>query len=344
MNNQLIEKIITANNLPCPQFTYDNPVLDRNVAKALSKSFVKILNLSQTNSKVNNNLRLSILENIRKMCQVEPENHIKIDENLTTLLLEFYEKVYKDSTTNTESVEKSLEAFLIRNFKDKNLSSSHNSQLNPEVVQALVNLNQTGAYLEVLLNDVIHWNSTETKNIRILINDLWASDSISTMSHTAEDISIKMRPEIEKCLLEKCHTILTETNPNVEGMFISDASLKKIVKTASNLANCFQICCGVLNYLFIMTNFDTNIERFVQTFIESVRESRSSNAFSVLYPTHLSHIIVLLDIDLLKLPPSLQNIYIESTNKYLSEIKLQSINDFVMLLSHFPQWFDIYFQ
>lgn len=344
MNNQLIEKIITANNLPCPPFTYDNPVLDRNVAKALSKSFVKILNLSQANSKVNNNLRLSILENIRKMCQVEPENHIKVDENFTTLLLEFYEEIIKETTpTDIDSTEKSLDAFLIRNLKDMNLSSSHKSPLNPEVVQALVNLNQNGVYLDALLKDIIHWNSTTTENIRIL-NDLWTSDCVSTVSQTAEDVYIKLKPDIEKCILEICHNILNEADPNIDVMFNSDAALKNVVKKASNSANCFQICSGVLNYLFLMTNYDKKIEKFVLMFVQQVKENCSCNAFSVLYPAHLSHIVVLLDIDMVELPESLQSRYIESTNKYLSEIKSKWNNDFIMLMSHFPQWFDIYFQ
>ncbi|KAJ8709728.1 hypothetical protein PYW08_009732 [Mythimna loreyi] len=344
MNKQLIEKIITANNLPCPQFTYENPVLDRNVAKALSKSFVKILNLSQTNSKVNNNLRLSILENVRRMCQVEPENHIKVDENYTNLLLEFYEQIIKDSApTNNDSTERSLDAFLVRNLKDMNLSSSQKSTLNPEVVQALVNLNQNGMYLNALLKDIIHWNSTETQNIRIL-NDIWTSDCVSTVSQTAEDVSIKLKPDIEKCILEICHNIFNEADPNIDVIFSSDAVLKNLVKKASKSANCFQICCGVLNYLFVMTNFDTNIQMFVQMFVQHVKEYCSLNEFSILYPTHLSHIVVLLDIDLVDLPQSLQNSYIESTIMYLSEIKTKLYNDFIMLLCHFPQWFDIYFQ
>lgn len=344
MNNQLIEKIITANDLPCPQFTYENPVLDRNVAKALSKSFVKILNLSQANSKVNNNLRLSILENIRKMCQVEPEKHVKIDENFTTLLLEFYQEIIKDSSpTCNESIEKTLDAFLIRNLKDMNISSSQKSPLNPEVVQALINLNQNGMYLDTLLKDVIHWDGTATKNIRIL-NDLWTCDTINTVSHTIEDVSIKLKPEIEKCILEICHSILNEADLDIEGRFISIAALKHLVKMVSNSASCFQICCGILNYLFIITNFDIRIQLFIQIFIRHVKNACSLDSFSVLYHMHLSHIVVLLDINVIDLPSSLENIYVESTNKYLSEIKSKSNNDFIMLLSHFPQWFDIYFQ
>lgn len=275
------------------------------------------------------------------MCQVEPENHLKVDENFTTLLLDFYEQIVKDSRTVTiDSTERNLDAFLIRNLKDMNLNSIYKSSLNPEVVQALINLNKNGVYLDAILKDIIHWECTETKNARIL-KDLWVTDSVNMSANTAEDISIKLKPEIEKCVLEICYRILNQKGPNIEGMFNSE-TVKNLIIKASNSSNCFQICCGVCNYIFIMTNFDRKIQTFIQLFIERVKDRCSCNTLSVLYPTHLSHIIVLLDIDAAKLP-MLPNSYIETTKKYLSKIKGKSKNDFIMLLSHFPQWFDCYY-
>lgn len=345
MNNQLIEKIITANNLPCPEFTYENPVLDRNVAKALSKSFVKILNLSQRNSKVNNNLRESILENIRKMCQIEPENHLKVDENITSVLLEFYEQnMTKDSrTSDSDSTEKILDAFLIRNLKDMSINSSYNTPFKPEVVQALINLNRNGLYLDILLKDIVHWDCTENKNIRIL-RDIWSSDYVNSTSNKTDDVSIKFKAEIEKVLLEICHHIMGETDSNIDVMFMSDKSLKNLVKKCSESANCFQICCGILNYLFIMTNFDKKFQIFVQTFIRHVKENCLYITFAVLYPIHLNPTVILLDIELELLPSILQNDYVQNAKKYLNELGSKSENELIMLLSHFPQWFDIYFK
>ncbi|CAH1641479.1 unnamed protein product [Spodoptera littoralis] len=344
MNNQLIEKIITSNNLTCPRFIYENPALDKNVAKALSKSFVKILNLSQAqqNSKTSNNLRQSILENIRKMCRVEPEKHVKVNEDLTAILLEFYEQINKNSTqTGIESTQRDLDAFLVRNLKDMNINSNHpKSQLNPEIVQALLNLNQNGIYHNELLKDIIHWNVTDNKNIQILKN-LWASDSVCTQPSIAEDISIKFKTGIEKCLLEISYSILNDKDLNIDSIYNSNTDLKDLVNKASFSANCFQICYSILNYLFIMTNFDPRIQQFIQIFIENVKNS-SSNQFSLLYPAHLSHIVVLLDTKIEELAPSIQKDFIESTNKFLSSLKCR--NDLIMLLSHYPQWFDVYYK
>lgn len=342
MNNQLIEKIITSNNLPCPQFIYENPVLDRNVAKALSKSFVKILNLSQAqqNSKTSNNLRQSILENIRKMCRVEPENHVKVNEDLTAILLEFYEQINKNTTsTNSESTQRELDAFLVRNLKDMNINSNHKSQLNPEIVQALINLNQNGIYRNELIKDIIHWNVTDNKNIQIL-KDLWASDSVCTQPSIAEDVAIKFKIGIEKCLLEISYRVLNDKDLDIESIYESNTNLKDLVIKASYSANCFQICCSILNYLFINTNFNPRLQTFVQIFVQSVKNN-SCNKF-VLYPAHLSHIVVLLDTNIEELAPSIQKDFIESTKKFLLSLKCR--NDLIMLLSHYPQWFDVYYK
>ncbi|CAH0597704.1 unnamed protein product [Chrysodeixis includens] len=346
MNNQLIEKIITANDLPCPELIYENPVLNKKVAKALSKSFVKILNLSLRSTTVNNNLRLSILENIRKLCQIEPDNHIKIDENFTSLLLEFYEENIRQSrNSNFDSTAKSLDAFLIRNLKDTSIVSRHEPQTNPEILQALINMNQDGIYLETLLQDIIHWSPTEKRYSQIL-KDLWSNgnfNELKTKSENNNDLSIKLKPEIEKNILEICHEILNETDFDIENIFYSDNTFKNLVQKSSESSQCFQICCSVLNYLFIMTNFDTRLQTLVQMFVKHVKDSCSLLSFSVLYPAQISHLVVLLDIDLKSLPVSLGSKYIDSTKKYLKELNSESENDLIMLLSHFPQWFDIYF-
>ncbi|CAB3227686.1 unnamed protein product [Arctia plantaginis] len=177
MNNQLIEKIITSNNEPCPEFTFENPLLDKNVAKALSKSFIKILNTTEPNSKVKNNLRLSILEKLRKMCQIEPENHMKIDENVTSMLVEAYEQ--KDSSTDNDGTGKILDEFLVRNMKDMNINSSHSTSISPEVLQALINLNGNRGNLNTLYKDIIHWDSMDKKNMHIL-KDLWLNVSMQS--------------------------------------------------------------------------------------------------------------------------------------------------------------------
>lgn len=342
MNNQLIEKIITSNDLPCPKFIYENPVLDKTVAKALSKSFVKILNLSLRSSTVNNNLRLSILENIRKLCQIEPENHMKIDENFTSLLLQFYEENIRESrNSNSEAADKSLDAFLIRNLKDTSIVSRYEPTTNPEILQALINMNQNGIYLEILLRDIIHWSPAEKKNSHML-EDIWSNDILDT-SESNNDLSIKLKPKIEKCLLDTCNEILNESNLDIEKVFNCNHSLKKLVKKSSESSHCFQICCSVLNYVFTMTNFNSRLQKTVQMFVKQVKDNCTLPTFSVLYSAQLSHLVVLLDIDIHSLPVKIQSNYIDSTKKYLLELNSVCENDLIMLLSHFPQWFDIYF-
>lgn len=62
----------------------------------------------------------------------------------------------------------------------------------------------------------------------------------------------------------------------------------------------------------------------------------------MLYPAHLSHIVVLLDTNIEELAPSIQKDFIESTKKFLLSLKCR--NDLIMLLSHYPQWFDVYYK
>ncbi|CAG4978765.1 unnamed protein product [Colias eurytheme] len=333
MNPQLIEKVIKSNKETiCPEFTYSNPLLDQNVTKALSKSFVKIL-ASEQNTNVNNNLRLSILENIRKICRIEPENHIKFNEDHTELLTDFYRKHIHDTSINSSNdIEKELNAFLIRNFKELTINSSHNSHVNPEVVQALINLN-CEAKASSLTDNLIHWNANDIQS-KTLLNNLWNQSSGNSKIN---DIVIKNKPEIEELLLTTSLKLLEGTNDGTE---LSNQQYERLFKTCAIAPYCFQICIDILNLLFVSTNFDVKIHDFIKLFISKVKMNCSEYAISYLYPTHLNHVVVLLDVDFNELPSPIKEEYVATAVKYLNDVRTQSESDFILLLSHFPQWFN----
>ncbi|KAM3960682.1 uncharacterized protein ACR2FA_005273 [Aphomia sociella] len=229
MNNQLIEKVIKSNNGECPKFTYKNPVLDRNVARALSRSFVKILRISDQNPSINNNLRQSILENIRKMCKIEPADHLNVDESDVECLTELYQKRILESTSATQSTEKQLDAFMLRRFMDKNIDPLYESTVNPEIIQALINLNKSGVYLDILSKDIIHWNM-RNGNYMSILRDLWNDKLPGEFgSKICDDIAIKMKSEIEKLLLEISYTILTERDIEMDCIFANNIDILEYI-------------------------------------------------------------------------------------------------------------------
>lgn len=341
MNNKLIEKVIQTNIGVCPDLFYKNPVLDRQVAKALAKSFVKILRLSEQNSTVHNNLRISILENIRRICVIEPTAHIPVDENLTAALSELY--INQTQFLSKNSTDRDLDAFLMKKYKTINVSSQFESTVNPEIVQALLNLNENGVYLEILAKDIVHWD-TNKGNFLNIIKDLWKTDEVDKcVENMYDDLAIKMKPEIEKILLNVCHDILQNENVDLDDIF-SNSNLEPLIKRCSVSSECFQICTGALNFIFIVTNYDFRLQTFIPAFINKVKMYCQKVTFSVLYPLHVNHIVVMLDIRINVLPEQLRISYITPTLKYMKELREKSEHDFIMLLSHFPQWFDIYFQ
>lgn len=348
MNNQLIEKVIMSSNDYCPELIYDNPLLDREVAKALSKSFVKILNLSKQNPQSNNNLRLSVLENIRRMCQIEPENHVQVDESMTELLSEVYQKHIdsniSDSPDNTDKV---LDAFLLKKMKELGLHPNFESSQNPEILQALLNLNDNKEHLYALYKEVIHWNVGNKKYMNVL-RHLWNNNFDNyfdtSLGPTHNDISLKMKLEIEKFILEECYNLLSNRNMNIENCLSRNNSLCKLIKTCSVSPICFQISSSILNFIFIKTNFNAQIQKFISIFILDVKSNCNNIAFSTLYPIHLSNIVLLLDIELAEMPLHIKSQYIKSTIDNLKEIHESSENEFILLLSHFPLWFDIYYE
>lgn len=351
MNKQLIEKVIKSNSEQCPELVFSNPVLDRATATALSKSFVKILHVSNQNSNINNNLRLSILENVRKMCIVEPENHLKVDENIVQLLKEVYHDHIQNKSMKEDSTEKQLDAFLVRRFMESGISSKFESSQNPEILQALINLNGKGVYIQALSNEFIHWNVNNPKFLSV-IKDLWNNNLIEDadtksqnkdiLDANFDDISIKMKNEIEKLLLEISHNVLINSDHEIENQFTNPA-VTNIVKKSSISPNSFRMCCGILNFIFIMTNFDLRIQSFITSFVQHVKDVCPQKTISVLYPIHLSSAALLLDFAINNMPPQLKKSYSEYAVKNLNNVHKKSENDLIMMLSHFPQWFDIYF-
>lgn len=335
MNNQLLEKLIKYSSETCPPLNLDNPLLDINVSQALSNSFVKILEDSRENSNVNSNLRQSVLENIRRLCTTEPENHVRVTEDYAELISELYQNKFKDSF----SVDKMLDEFLLKKSIEGNINSRFEYSMSPESIQALINLNDSGN-LDVLSKEIIHWNAKNEKYKTILKN-LWDHNLLNLNKEGIDSLSIKMKPEIEKTVLEQSLKGLENRDMDLDEIF-SENSFDNIIKTSAKSPICFQICISTLNCLLIGCIFDDQILSIIQRFIIEVKKFFSY--ISTLYPIHLSSAVVLMDIDFTGMPEDIKGKYIHHAITYIQNVHKESKNDLIMLLSHYPQWFDIYFQ
>lgn len=336
MNNQLIEKLIKYSSDTCPAFNYENPLLDINVSQALAKSFVKILQDSRENTNVNINLRRSVLENIRKLCTIEPENHIKLTDDFTQVISESYHNKLKDFPC---VVDKMLDEFLIMRSPEGNINSRFENCLSPESIQALLNLDDKES-LDVLSKDIIHWNAENEKYYSVL-KDLWNNNLSNLSKESIDHLCIKIKPEIERIILEQSLHILESRDLDLDEIF-SVNSFANIIKTCAVSPICFQICIGSLNCLLVACNFDNKILALIQKFIRQIKENCVH--ISTMYPIQLSSAIVLLDIDFTGLPKNIKDKYIEHAVQYIENVHKQSENALILVLSHYPQWFDIYFQ
>lgn len=345
MNNQLIAKVIKYNSKSSTDFVYDNPLLDRNMARSLAKSFVRILSVSSQGASVCNNLRLCVLENIRKLCQSQPDaQHKQLDDNVAAILTQFYDEHMKDLKQN-DAIERKLDAFLIRKMKDMSINSRFESQLNPEVIQALINLNCQGVYLEKLSADIIHWDQKSDKHFK-LMKDLWTDDDsieIFLGTQAMDNVSIKMKAELERVLLEISLFILRNPESNIQELISSNEEILNLIKKCSVSVDCFQMTTGILNFIFITCNFDLKIQEFIPAFVREIKALMQHHEFMMLYPQHVSPLVILLDTDLETLPDSYKESCTNSCLHFLKKLHDESEHDLILMLSHYPQWFDVYF-
>lgn len=335
MNNQLIEKLIKYSSDTCPPFDFENPLLDVNVSRALAKSFVKILQDSRENSTLNTNLRRSVLENIRKLCTTEPGNHMKITDDFVQLISEAYQNKLKDSQSD---IDKMQDEFLIKQYLGGNIQSRFENSVSPESIQALLNFNDRGSF-DALSKDLIHWNAKDDKYYNVL-KDLWNNNLSNLSKEAINNLCIKMKPDIEKIVLQQSLKVLESEDFNMDEIFSAN-SFDNIIKTCRVSPICFQICSGILNSVFIGCNFDNKILTFIQRFIKCVRENVLY--ISTLYPVDLSTTIILLDIDFTGMPKYIKDKYVEHSITYIEKLHKESENTLILVLSHYPQWFDIYF-
>lgn len=332
MNNQLIEKLIKYCSDTCPPFKYENPLLDVNVSRALAKSLVKILQDSSEDSVVNVNLRRSVLENIRKLCTVEPESHIKLTDDFNQVISVSYQKKLDNSPF---AVDKMLDEFLIKNTLEGNISSRFQNSISPESIQALLNLDI--GMLDVISKDMIHWDTNNEKYYNVL-KDLWNHNLSNLSKESINILCIKVKPEIERIVLEQSLSVLE--NKDLEEVF-SVNSFENVVKTCAISPICFQICIGTLNRVLIACNLNNNILAFIQKFICQVK--KNCLFISTLYPLQLTSAVIFLDIDLTVMPQNVKDKYVEHALQYIEKVHKQSEYDLILVLSHYPQWFDIYF-
>ncbi|CAH2096952.1 unnamed protein product [Euphydryas editha] len=346
MNFQSIEYLSRLSSEISPETQYLNPLLDKNEATLLSKTCIKLLNYSEENKNVK--VREGILEGIRKICKIEPDDHVKVDENLTEFLITYYEKLFEGTkSSHINGIDKKLDAFLIRKSKEISIKPSFQQTMNPAVVQALTNLNVKVEYQEALVQDIIHWNQDD-KICMKFIKDQWNSVKTRNLSESNKCTnfinvcSLKIKTEIEKLLLDITYELLH--NDNVEPELILKKKCDTLLANCSVSPECFQICISILNTLFLMNNFHYKIDKFIVIFVETVKFQCSVKVFASLYPTHLTHIVTLLDITLSILPTSLRLNYIQISTNYLKKLQKQSETDLILLLSHFPHWHSYYFK
>lgn len=339
MNTNLIIKVIKTNGDVCPDLLYNNPLLDKTVTRALSKNFVNILNVSRDNSNFNKNLRHSLLTYIRNVCQVQPKEHIKTDENVMNLVNDVYLRALESKSQNLKETDKCLDIFLIKEMKSMGINSIFDcDNADMEVIQALMNLNEHSTKIEFIYEHILHWNLTD-KNLKVL-NKLWNEDC-SSKDWILDSISIKIKSTIERILLNKCHEIISQSNSiNLDEIF-EDTDLNDLGRKCSKSPHCFQICYGILNSVFMKTNFNLQLAKFINCFILKIKHNCVITVSS-LYHKHLRHIVIILDTDLNKLPCGLQERYSDFGLKYLMELHDQSEDELIMLLSHYPRWFEIY--
>lgn len=336
MNTDIIEKLIKLNDETCPGFSYTNPLLDKNVTRAVSKSLVKTLYKSNQIGR-KQNVRATLLQTIRNMCKTAPEGHVEIDEDLTEVLTSFYAKQMTKAAS--KNIDKQLDAFLIRKSKFTNINTRYESNVNPEVVQALLNLKENIVFSEEIDKEIIHWNLKDQKAETVLQN-LWSED-INHGTTFYDSISIKLKSKLENVLLIHLHKILENQISDTGSLFI-DSELASLVKSCALSAECFQICTSILNSIFITTNFNNFVHKFVVSFVQNVK-LESKTPLSVLYPVNLSNMVTILDVNLDDLPHSLKERYVKLGKDNLKTIHNNSENCLIMLLSHFPVWFNIYF-
>lgn len=345
MNVQLIENLIISNNEPCPELTYSNPLLDKDVTLALSKSFIKILNISKENS--NEKLRHTVLENIRNTCKIEPNDHLEVDEDATELLIAYFEKLNKETENSCgDNLKKMLDAFLIR--MENTIRSSVKCPITPEVVQALLNLNNKIKNQDALVQNIIHWNQDDQKCMKFL-KDHWKCYKNLKFSEDdkykqfLDDASIKISSEIEKLLLDIACEILNDDNVDIDEILNKNVN-KTLIEISAISKECFQICISILNTLFIMNNFHFKIQELILVFLKKVKLECKLLTTAVLYPTHLNYIAVLLNIDIDIMTTEIRTIYSDVVNKYLSQVQKRSETELILMLSHFPQWSSVYFK
>lgn len=325
MNPHLIEKVIKTYNDSCPELLYSNPLLDAAVTKALSKSFVRVLT-SKQNTNVHKNLRLSVLKNICKICKIQPEGHLKVHQNHIEVLLDVYKDVVFSNSSVSET-DQLLSAFLLKTLIGVNVKSCDSFKVNPEVIQAILNLDSSNH--TILSEYIIHLNTSDIRCFNLL-NNLWKQNIQSA------NVVIKIKPQIETILLSLCVKILTNRTIDVSEELKEDC-YQNLLCTSAKVANCFQICCSILNSVLTCTNFDSRILEFVYYYIKNVKIHCEDYSFPSLYSANLSHIVVLMDIELNNVPGCFKEEYIKETVGFLKEIEGSS--NFTMLISHFPQWF-----
>lgn len=340
MNTNLIQKIIKSQNNSCPKFNYENPLLDIKVARVLSKSMVKILNKCNQNTNINLKLRHCILENVRKVCQNQPDGHVHLDDNIIEILLHSYnEELNYKNKDNEEDYNKHLDEFLINKLQDMHINSNFIQAQKPEVVRALLNLQEDGFNYDKLKADIIHWDSNSVESLSVL-NDIWTNPKL-TDSKLIDNICIKLIPFIEHQLLEITTELLKNKIVATNEILLRD-NVKNLVNKCSISSNCFQICCKILNTLFVKSNFSVNIQKFIEEFIRDIY-CICDRKITSLYPKSLQSLVLKLNIDIAKILESVRDVYVESALQSLGKLYEISKYDTIMLLSHYSQWFDLFF-
>lgn len=332
MNNNTIRKIIKINNNSCPEFIYDNPLLDGDIARVLAKSVIKII--QNPENKVNNKLRHCVLTTIRQTCQNKTEGHEILSDNIVEVLLRCYRQSIEDKETFTDDeILKCLDSHLKITFQDMPIASVTDLHHSPEVTQALLNLSDDKT-LGNKLKDMVYYYGSDNA----IIKSIWNSKLSIADAKLIDEIVIKFLPSIEKELLKIGINLLSTSDCDLNEVLTSN-SFDNLLNKCSISSTAFQIFSKITNYMFINSNYNMKIQQFIQMCIKNIKLQNAHIAS--LYPCPLQSLVLKLDIEVNDIPSALADVLINPVIFSMDTLRSSSEHDFIMLLTHYSQWFDL---
>lgn len=326
--NNVVERIIKLNNGSCPEFTYDNPLIDKDVARALSRSVIKVIT-NPEHDIVNAKLKSSILINLHEICLNKTKEHVPVNDHIVEEILRSF--VSESESDDNENIGKKLDLFLMNNLKNIKIKSKYKARYNPETVQALLNL---GSNVEWLKDDFLLWD--EGTDSRVVFKNIF--NERITDRHMIDNMSVCNTSFIEKIILTKTTELLSEDVDSEE--ILSSQDFLNLINKSSVSPKCFQITTNILNHVLIKSEFNVKLLKLIRQFILKIKSL--NNNIPILYPKSIQPLVLLLDMDVDDIPSQLMRFMTEPVFKSLNNLHVTNKHDLILILSHYPVWFDLY--